>query len=56
MSIKDLVSPKEHILEARGIAESIFKNRPEIQLEMLGEVKSHLIKLSNNNTNRIEEI
>ena len=57
MSIKELLAPKLHIIDARNIAEGIYKNnKPEAQLEMLTEIKSQLVKLTTNNINQLETI
>ena len=35
---------EEHILEARGIAEGIYKKPPHIQVEMIAEIKKSVKK------------
>lgn len=56
MTLKNIIPKEEHILEAQQIAERIFKNKPQVQLEMLEEVKQHLIKLTNNSADRLERV
>ncbi len=57
MSIKKMVIPeKDHIIEARSYAEAIHKKKPEVQIEMLREIKAHSIKLVNVTAREIESI
>lgn len=45
MSLKDIIeTPKDHILEARSIAEKIYQKNPAKQIEMLAEIKDQLRK------------
>jgi UDP-N-acetylglucosamine:LPS N-acetylglucosamine transferase len=45
MSISETLSPpKEHITTARAMAETIFKQSPERQIEMITEIKNRLTK------------
>lgn len=39
-----IIPPKDHILEARKMAEGIYRKPPHIQIEMFEEIKKHLIK------------
>lgn len=60
MSIGELVETMkgkpEHILEARNMAEAIHKNRPEVQMEMLQEVKAHLIRLKERDVEQLKTV
>lgn len=56
MSIKDVLPKSEATLEAQKIAENIFNKKPEVQREMLTEIKKHLVRLNNNNAEQLQSI
>lgn len=57
MSIKEVLSNQPaHINKSRGMAEEIFKESPEIQLEMLREIKDNLVKRWDLKLTRIKEV
>ena len=56
MSIKEaIMQPKEHILEARTMAEAIFRKPPHIQLEMVEEVSKFLTRLHERTVEQLKE-
>lgn len=57
MSIKEAFNgPAQHILEARQMAEGIHKNKPEIQREMLHEVKAYLLRLKEKDIEGLKDV
>jgi hypothetical protein len=57
MSIKEFVStPKEHILEAREMSKKIKSKSNKEQIEMLKEIKEHLVNLYEEDLKRIKDI
>ncbi len=57
MSIKEAMGVlPPHKVDARAMAETIFNNKPEVQIEMFQEVKEHLIKLKQKSVEEFKTI
>ena len=57
MSIKEAMGVlPPHKVDARAMAETIFNNKPEVQIEMFQEVKDHLIKLKQKSVEEFKTI
>tara|TARA_R110000824_G_scaffold234004_2_gene422439 strand:- start:12505 stop:12693 length:189 start_codon:yes stop_codon:yes gene_type:complete len=55
-SVKDTVEPKPHIVEARQIAEVVFNKIPQQQAEMLIEIRARLVKLAEQQSERLNNL
>ena len=56
MSLKEMMPKTESTIEAQKIAEGIFKKKPEVQIEMLIEIKKHLVKMNRVNADMLEDL
>lgn len=57
MSLKTILNGvPEHVQIARHMAEEIFNHSPDIQLEMLKEVKDSLIKRTEIKMDKLKEV
>ncbi len=55
-AVRDSVEPKPHILEARQFAEVIFNKTPEQSVEMLIEVRERLVKLAEQQAEKLNNL